>query len=211
MLLAKLDHSHCCRDPEGTLFAPESCHGAALPQTPHWSTRGDLVASDTKVLLRAGLATAAPLIRPGVGELLGNHPSLSPSSPVGCKVGATHAASSPLQGHRPGDTASLAPALHLGLLVGRHGSSPPCLPRLRPHSSSSVVTVMGLAACLKFLHPLQSLSAVIAAWQRLVCLLPSAAAGLAASDTFLSGAWAIPGALRSWSVFCACPRRAASC
>lgn len=65
-------------------FAPESCHGTALPQTPHWSTGGgqceDLVAPSTKVLLRAGLATAAPLIRPGVGGLLEmTPPSMHPA------------------------------------------------------------------------------------------------------------------------------------
>lgn len=124
---------------------------------------------------------------------------------MGCKVGASPTESSVLQGDRPGDTASLAPALCLGLLVGRYCSSSPCL----PHSSSSMV--MGLAAHVKFLHPVQFISAVIAALQRLVCLLPSAAAGLAVSDKSLSRAWAIPGALRSWSVFCASPRHATSC
>ena len=63
-------------------------------------------ASGTKVLLRAGLATAAPPARPGVGGLLGNHLCLQPPLPLRAAWWVPLTQHPPaLRGHRPEEAA----------------------------------------------------------------------------------------------------------
>lgn len=102
----------------GVLYRHRSLVGPLLRWGTVWGPgRTGSSASGTKVLLRAGLATAAPLARPGVGGLLGNHLCLQPPLLLWAARWVPLTQRPPaLQGHRPEEAAGPAPALLQGLL-----------------------------------------------------------------------------------------------
>lgn len=160
-------------------------------------------ASGTKVLLRAGLATAAPLARPGVGGLLGNHLCLQPPLLLWAARWVPLTQHPPaLQGHRPEKATCPSAALraavaHWGDGVYQHGSSPSSLAlswspeqlflgsraRSLPQASASSPQLLLLSSPLGRGWFVYCFPLLLQGWQH---------------PTRLSGAWGGFGALGRW-------------